>query len=79
MILEVQTAQGWQCLDATHKYGTLRQLSNHAPPGKATVKPYKTLLVNGKWTVGFLTTKDLGPGTKPTWDYGYPPKGQQWQ
>jgi len=51
MILEVQAPQGWQCLDATRKYGTVGHLLNHAAPGKVTVKPYKPLTVmeSGGW------------------------------
>lgn len=51
MILEAQTPQGWQCLDATRKYGTVGHLLNHAAPGKVTVKPYKPLMVmeSGWW------------------------------
>lgn len=51
MILEAQTLQGWQCLDATRKYGTVGRLLNHAAPGKVTVKPYKPLMVmeSGWW------------------------------
>lgn len=78
MILEVQTPQGWFCLDATRKYNTLGRLLNHAAPHVATAKPFKPLLVNGKWRVGFLSTKDLQPGTEVTWDYACPPQGQQW-
>jgi len=78
MVLDVQTPQGWQCLDATRKFGTLGRLLNHAAAAKATVKPYRPLLVNGKWRVGFVATRDLKPGTELTWDYGCQPKGQQW-
>ena len=45
MILEIQTPQGWMCLDATRKFGTIERLFNQAPSGRATLKP---LMVNGK-------------------------------
>jgi len=67
MVLKVQTPQGWQCLDATQKYGTLGHLMNHASPAMATVRPFKPLLVHGKWSVGFLAIQDIEPGTMLTW------------
>lgn len=78
MILEVQTSQGWFCLDATRRHNTLGRLLNHAPPSQATLKPFKPLKVNGKLRVGFLSTRDLAPDTELTWDYGCPPHGQRW-
>ena len=51
MVLEVQTQRGWKCLDATRKIGTVGRLFNHAPCGRATLKPQKPLLVRGKWRV----------------------------
>ena len=77
VILEVQTPNGWQCFDATGRFGTLRRLMNHALPGKATLKPFRPLLVHGKWRVGFQSTRDLELGTVLTWNYGCPPEGQQ--
>ena len=70
MVLEVQTPQGWKCLDATRKIGTVGRLFNHTPHGRATLKPHKPLLVKGKWRVGFLATRNILPGTELTWDYG---------
>ena len=78
MILEVQTAEGWMCLDATRRFGTLGRLMNHAPRTSATVKPFKALKVNGKWRVAFLATRDIEKGEELTWDYGCPPEGQAW-
>lgn len=78
MILEVQTPNGWHCLDATRRFQSLGRLMNHAPPDKATAKPFRPQFVRGKWRVGFLTTKDLEPGTELTWNYGCPPGGQEW-
>jgi len=51
MILEAQTKDGWICLDATRRFGTVGRLMNHAPKKSATVKPFKPLKVNGKWRV----------------------------
>jgi len=78
MILEVETPQGWFCLDATRRHNTLGRLLNHAPPTQATLKPFKPLKVNGKLRVGFLSTRDIPAETELTWDYGCQPKGQRW-
>ena len=77
VILEVQTPNGWQCFDATRRFGTLRHLMNHALPGKASLKLFRPLLVHGKWRVGFQSTRDLELGKVLTWNYGCPPEGQQ--
>ena len=78
MILEVETSQGWFCLDATRRHNTLGRLMNHAPPRKATLRPFKPLFVKGKWRVGFIAVKDLDPNTELTWDYGCVADGQEW-
>ena len=65
MILEAQTQEGWVCLDATRHLGTLGRLMNHAPKTSATVKPFKALIVNGKWKVAFLATCDIAVGEQP--------------
>jgi len=43
---------------------------NHAAPAMATVRPFKPLLVHGKWRVGFLTIHNIEPGTELMWDSG---------
>ena len=77
MILEVQTAHGWLCLDATRCHDTVGRL-NHAPARCATVRPFRPLLVDGEWRVGFLATRDIEAGEEICWDYGCPPEGQEW-
>ena len=78
MVFEVQTAQGWFCLDATRRFHTPGRLMNHAPAQLANVKPFKALLVNGKWRVAFPAVHDIQVGEELTWDYGCPPEGQKW-
>jgi len=78
MILEAQTKDGWICLDATRRFGTVGRLMNHAAKKSATVKPFKPLKVNGKWRVAFIAARDIEEGEELTWDYGCPPEGQEW-
>ena len=61
MVLEVETADGWFCLDATRRHNTLGRLLNHAPPPHATLKPNKPLRVNGKLRWGFTPSGTLLP------------------
>jgi len=42
MVLDVQTPQGWQCLDATRKFGTLGRLLNHAASCQGNCKALQT-------------------------------------
>ena len=48
MVLQVQTPQGWYCLNAKRKFNTLGRLLNHAAPREATAKPFKLLMVYGR-------------------------------
>ncbi len=78
MIFEVQTRNGWICLDATRKTDSIGRLLNHAPPRLATARAHKAVLLNGEWRVGFYAIRDLSIGEEVTWDYNCPPEGQQW-
>lgn len=78
MVFEVETRAGWVCLDATRATHTPGRLMNHAAARVATAKPYKALMLEGKWRVGFIATSDLHKGQELTWDYGCSPDGQQW-
>ena len=78
MILEVQTTEGWMCLDATRRHDSLGRLFNHAPAHSATIRPFKALFLEGKWRVGFVSTRDLEAGEELTWDYGCRLEGQYW-
>ena len=49
-ILEVQTKEGWWCLNATRALGTVGRLLNHST--WPNLKPFHPLLVRGKWRVG---------------------------
>ena len=50
----------------------------HAAKTKATLTPFKPILLQGKWRVGFTTTRDLHVWEELTWDYGCPPGGIEW-
>ena len=78
MVLEVHTAHGWKCLDATRSHATVGRLLNHAPERSASARAFKPLLVNGVWRVAFLARRDILVGDEITWDYGCPPEGQKW-
>ena len=78
MILDIHTAHGWLCLDATRCHDTVGRLLNFAPARTATVRPLRPLLVNGEWRVGFLANRDIEEGEEICWDYGCPPEGQEW-
>ena len=79
MVLEVETADGWFCLDATRRHNTLGRLLNHSPPPQPcnTQAPQTT---ESKWKlrVGFYSIRDLASNTELTWDYACPPRGQSW-
>ena len=77
-ILDCQTREGWICVDATRSYSAIGRLLNHAPRFLPTLVPYKPLLVNGQWRVGFVASKDLMPGCELLWDYGCEPGGEEW-
>lgn len=77
-IIDVQTSNGWMCFDATRHFLSPGRLMNHAQRGIATVCPFKPILVNGQWRLGFLATRDLNPGEELTWDYGCAPRGIEW-
>jgi len=78
MVLDVETSQGWFTLDATRKFSSIGRLLNHAPARKATVKPFKALLVGKKWRVALLAARDIAKGEELVWDYGCPPEGRAW-
>ena len=44
----------------------------------ATATPFKPLLLEGKWRVGFTASRNLLPGVELTWDYGCSPGGIPW-
>ena len=75
-ILEIQTPEGWVCLDATRRMGSIGWLMNHS--SNPNLKPFRALFVRGKWRVGFLAITDIGVGEELTWNYGSPPQGHQW-
>ena len=50
-------------------------LLNRALRSVSTVVPYKSLLIDGKWRVGFTASRDLLPGAELTWDYRCTPGG----
>ena len=75
-IIDVQTADGWVCLDATRCLVSPGRLLNHAPRDRATLAPFKPLFLKGRWRVGFVATRDLHPGQELTWDYGCSPGGR---
>lgn len=77
-ILDIQTKEGWMCLDATRYLSSPGRLLNHAPSAQATLKPFRPLLLKGKWRVGFTSTRDLHPGEELTWNYGCAPNGIEW-
>jgi len=77
-ILDVQTPEGCFCLDATRCLLSPGRLMNHAQRAKASLAPFKPLLVEGKWRVGFTATRDLCQGEELTWDYGCAPGGIDW-
>jgi SET domain-containing protein len=78
MILDIHTKHGWLCLDATRCHDTVGRLLNHAPHRRATVRPFRPLLVDGEWRVGFLANREIKPGEEICWDYGCSPEGQEW-
>lgn len=55
MMFDIQTISGWYCIDATRKFGKLCCLLNHAPPRRATVKPFKSIFIKSKWRGTFST------------------------
>ena len=69
-ILDCLMRDGWVCLDGTRSYSGVGRYLNHVPRSVATLTPYKPLLINGKWRVGFTATRDLLEGDELTWDYG---------
>ena len=75
-IMEVQTKEGWMCLDAMRCMDSLGRLFNHS--SKPNLKPFRALYVRGKWRVGFLANRDIPASEELTWDYTCPPQGQQW-
>ena len=77
-ILDCLMRDGWVCLDGTRSYSGVGRYLNHVPRSVATLTPYKPLLINGKWRVGFTATRDLLEGDELTWDYGCAPGGQDW-
>ena len=77
-IIDVQTPSGWVCFDATRSFHSPGRLMNHAPRFAATVVPFKPLLLDGKWRLGFTATRDLSPGEELMWDYGCTPGGIEW-
>ena len=77
-IIDAQTSQGWMCFDATRRFLSPGRLMNHEPRGKATLTPFKPLLIGGKWRLGFVATRDLQPGQELTWDYCCAPGGIDW-
>lgn len=77
-IIDVQTSGGWVCFDATRKFHSPGRLMNHSAKGEATVTPFKPLLVNGEWRLGFIAARDLQAGEELTWDYGCAPRGIEW-
>ena len=58
-ILEVQTKEGWWCLNATRALGTVGRLLNHST--RPNLKPFHPLLVRGKWRVGFIAQRANEP------------------
>lgn len=76
-ILDILTKEGWFCIDSTRSL-SLGRLLNHAPKTIATLTPFKPLLINGKWRVGFTAARDLIAGEELTWDYGVSPGGINW-
>ena len=77
-ILDILTCDGWMCLDATRKYGTVGRLLNHAPKSLATLTTSKPMVIRGRWRVAFLAARDLSSGEELTWDYGCKPDGIEW-
>ena len=77
-ILEVQTKEGWVCIDPTRRPSSAGRLINHAPSTEATLIPFRPLKVFGKWRVGFTAARDLSPGEELTFDYGSAPGGIDW-
>ena len=77
-IVDVQTSDGWMCLDGTRRLNSLGRLLNHAPRALATLAPFGPLFLNGKWRVGFIATRNLCVGEELTWDYGCAPNGIDW-
>ena len=77
-ILEVQTKEGWICIDPTRRPLCPGRLMNHSPSSHATLVPFRPLKINGKWRVGFVAARDLAPGDELTWDYGCSPGGIDW-
>lgn len=77
-ILEVQTRDGWICIDPTRQPYAVCRLLNHAPPSQATLVPFRPLKLEGKWRVGFVAARDLFPGEELIWDYSASPSGIEW-
>ena len=77
-IIDVQTSGGWLCFDATREFYSPGRLMNHSTKGEATVIPFKPLLVDSQWRLGFIATRDLQAGEELTWDYGCAPCGIEW-
>ena len=75
-ILEVQTNNGWWCLDATRALGTVGRLINHST--QPNLKPFRPLFVRGKWRAGFIALRAIKPEEELTWDYKCQPEGQKW-
>ena len=69
MILEVLTKTGWVSLDATRCIDIPGRLIDQETNKTSIARPYKALLISGKWRVGFIRTRDLVPGDELTWGY----------
>ena len=69
MILEVLTKTGWVSLDATRCIDIPGRLIDQETNKTSIARPYKAMLIIGKWRVGFIRTRDLVPGDELTWEY----------
>lgn len=78
-ILEVQIPGGkWICLDATVNLNSWARYINHARPSEANLKPFKPLMVGGKWRVAFLASRDIKAGDELCYDYGQQSHPPEW-
>ena len=71
-ILYALTKDEWCCLDVTRNFTSLGCLLDHAANAKATLTPYKPLLVNADVESWVYSLQGLFAGEELTSDYGCP-------
>lgn len=78
-IMEVQLPGGkWLCLDATGNTNSWGRYINHSPPSMANIRPFRPLMVRGKWRVGFTAVRDICVGEELLYSYGQQANPPDW-